>query len=256
MMLRAQGLAELPNVRHGFFTREGGVSEGPWAALNVGLRGGDRPEHIAANRARAAAALGLGAERLVTVRQMHGVRVERVTGPWDNASAPEADGLVTATPDLLLGVLSADCGPILLADPVAGVVGAAHAGWKGALAGIAEATVAAMVELGASRPRIAAALGPCIAQASYEVGPEFVARFAADDPESAVCFRHGHAPFKALFDLKAYVGLRLRRAGLDRIELLPEDTCAESARFFSFRRTTLEGGERFGLQLSAIARAG
>lgn len=256
MKLHAAGLGALPGIRHAFFTRRGGVSAGPWASLNVGLRGGDEPARIAANRARAAAALGLAADRLVTLRQVHGVHVERVDAPWDDGAAPEADGLVTARPDLLLGVLSADCGPILLADAEAGVIGAAHAGWKGALAGIAEATVAAMAELEARPARIVAALGPCIAQASYEVGPEFVARFAESDPESAAYFRHGHAPFKALFDLKGYVGLRLRRAGLTRIELLPEDTCAEAERFFSFRRATIEGDGHFGLQLSAIARAG
>lgn len=255
MMLRADLLAGLPGVRHGFFTREGGVSQGVWASLNVGLRNGDAPEAVALNRARAAAALGLRPEQLVTARQVHGATALVVDGPWDNAAAPEADGLVTARPGLLLGVLSADCGPVLLADPEVGVVAAVHAGWKGALAGIVEATVAAMTGLGARPERIVAAVGPCIAQASYEVGPEFVARFAETDPTSAACFAPGSSPFKALFDLKAYIGARLRQAGVERVELLPHDTCADEKRFFSFRRTTIRGEDRFGLQLSAITVA-
>lgn len=251
MTIRSEPLAVVPGVRHAFFTREGGVSEGPFASLNAGSRGGDLPERVAANRARAAALLGVGAGRLVTARQVHGATALVVTEPWDPAAPPEADGLVTDRPGLLLGVLSADCGPLLLADPAAGVVAAAHAGWKGALSGIVEGTVTAMVELGAAPKRVVAALGPCIAQASYEVGPEFVARFAAADRASARFF-HLAADAKALFDLKGYVEERLRRAGIAAVDLLPHDTCAEPSRFFSYRRATLRGEQRFGLQLSAI----
>jgi YfiH family protein len=152
----------------------------------------------------------------------------------------------------VLGVLTADCGPLLLADAHAGVIGAAHAGWKGALGGIVESAVAAMTGLGADPRRIMAALGPCIAQPSYEVGPEFVARFAGTDGASAACFTPAPGHVKALFDLKGYVASRLRRAGVERIEVLPHDTCADAERFFSFRRTTIRGEERFGLQLSGI----
>lgn len=255
MRIPSRALAELPGVRHGFFTRRGGVSEGPWASLNVGLRGGDDPARVAENRARAAAALGLGADRLVTARQVHGAMALVVEEPWDNRTAPEADALVTRTPGLLLGVLSADCGPILLADPEAGVVGAAHAGWKGALAGVAEAAVAAMAALGAAPGRITAALGPCIAQPSYEVGPDLVDRFRAEDPASARFFAPAGESGKATFDLKGYLAARLARAGVQRVDVLPHDTYAEEDLFFSFRRTTHRGEAGFGLQLAAVAVA-
>lgn len=255
MTIHAAALAAVPGLRHAFFTREGGLSEGPYTSLNVGWRGGDLPERVAANRARAAALLGIRAERLVTARQVHGATALVVTQPWEAAAAPEADGLVTDRPGLLLGVLSADCGPLLLADPEAGVVGAAHAGWKGALAGIVEATVAAMTGLGAAPERVVAALGPCIAQASYEVGPEFVARFAAGDPTSAGLFRPAPGGVKMLFDLKGYIAGRLRQAGVVQVELLPHDTLANAETFFSYRRATLQGERLFGLQLSAVCRA-
>lgn len=254
MMLQSEALASLPGVRHGFFTRTGGVSEGVWASLNVGLRGGDDPARIAQNRTRVAAALGAEPGRLITARQVHGVTTLTVTAPWDNTNAPEADAIVTDRPGLLLGVLTADCGPVLLADPRAGVIGAVHAGWKGALGGVLESAVAAMTDLGAAADRIAAALGPCIGQASYEVGPEFVARFAAEDPDSAAFFAPG-AGGKAQFDLKGFIALRLRRAGVGPVDRLPHDTCADTAQFFSFRRATRRGEVGFGLQLSAIVRA-
>jgi YfiH family protein len=252
MMLRSSELAALPGLRHAFFTREGGVSRGVWASLNVGLRSGDDPERVAQNRARAAAALSVPAERLVTARQVHSAVALVVREPWDNGAAPEADAIVTDRPGLLLGVLTADCGPVLLADPLAGVIGAVHAGWKGALGGVVEAAVAAMAGLGAAPARITAALGPCIGRESYEVGPEFVARFAATDGASSTFFAPAPGHVKALFDLKGYVASRLRRAGVERIELLPNDTCAEPDLFFSFRRTTLRGEDRFGLQMSGV----
>ena len=251
MMLRSDPLAAVPGVRHAFFTRTGGVSEGVWGTLNMGLRGGDEPARVAENRGRAAAALGVAAPHLVTARQVHGVTALAVTAPWDNATAPEADAIVTDRPGLLLGVLTADCGPVLLADREASVIGAVHAGWQGALDGVLEAALAAMAGLGAAPGRITAALGPCIAQASYEVGPEFVARFLGRDAASAACFAPGVGG-KARFDLKAFVAARLRRAGVGRIDALPHDTCADAGRFFSYRRTTLRGEGGFGLQLSAI----
>ena len=254
MRLEVETLAGIDGVRHGFFGRRGGVSEGVWSSLNVGLRSGDDPERIAANRARATAALGLAPDRLVTARQVHGVTALAVTEPWPVEAAPEADALVTDRPGLLLGVLAADCGPVLFADAEAGVVGAAHAGWKGALAGVLEATVEAMIELGASPGRITAVLGPCIAQPSYEVGPEFVARFVEAEPDHARFF----APDgdRARFDLKGFIAARLVAAAVGRVQVLPHDTCADEDRFFSYRRTTLRREERFGLQLAGIALAG
>lgn len=253
MMLHAPALADRPGLRHAFFTRQGGVSEGVWSSLNMGLRSGDRPEHVRENRARAAAAFGVPPERLVIARQVHSAAARVVTEPWDAEAAPEVDAIVTDRPGLMLGVLTADCGPLLLADPDAGVIGAVHAGWRGALDGVVEAAAAAMAGLGAAPERIVAALGPCIAQASYEVGPEFATRFLADDPASAACFTDPAANARSRFDLKRYVAVRLRRAGVERIEVMPHDTCADEARFFSFRRTTKRGERQFGLQLSAIA---
>jgi YfiH family protein len=250
MRLEAASLRDLGRVRHGFFGRQGGVSEGPWASLNVGLRGGDRADAIATNRTRAAAELGVAGDRLVTARQVHGVTAIEVEGTWDNWSAPEADALVTDRPGLLLGVLTADCGPVLLADPEAGVIGAAHAGWKGALTGVLGEVVAAMVRLGARGERITAALGPCIGPRSYEVGPEFLERFVAHDPDFGRHF--DERPGRPHFNLRSFIGERLQAAGVGRVELLDHDTCAEDELFFSFRRTTLRREERFGLQLSGI----
>ena len=250
MRLETQALTRMPGVRHGFFGRKGGVSEGVYDSLNVGLRSGDQPERITANRARVACDLGAAPERLVTARQVHGSSALAIREPWDNWHAPEADALVTDRPGLLLGVLAADCGPVLLADVDAGVIGAAHAGWKGALGGVLEAVVGAMRRLGAQPGRITAALGPCIAQPSYEVGAEFVDRFARAEPDSNAFFVP--ASDKAAFDLKGFIAMRLDRAGVGTIEALPHDTCAEHDRFFSYRRTTLRREDRFGLQLSAI----
>ena len=254
MRILSPALAGIAGVRHGFFGRRGGVSEGPWASLNVGLRSGDQPERIATNRALAAAELGAGPGRLVTARQVHGAGVLTVAEPWDNLQPPEADALVTDRQELLLGVLTADCGPVLLADATAGVIGAAHAGWKGALGGVLEAVVAAMGGLGARPGRITAALGPCIGQPSYEVGPEFAARFAEAEPGSQRFFAPAGA--RPVFDLKGFIAMRLTRAGVGRVETLAHDTCADEERFFSYRRSTLRREERFGLQLSAIALGG
>lgn len=246
--------SELLNVRHGFFGRQGGVSEGVWSSLNVGLRSGDRPERIAANRARVAAEMGVAPDRLITARQVHGAEAMAVTRPWDNTAEPEADALVTDRPGLLLGVLTADCGPVMLADREAGVIGAAHAGWKGALGGVLEGVVAAMTGLGARPERIAAVVGPCIAQSSYEVGPEFMARFTDVDTVNAQYFTPNGG--RALFDLKAYIAQRLRGTGVERVDVLRDDTCADADRFFSYRRATLRREESFGLQLSAIVLEG
>ncbi|MDX6750785.1 peptidoglycan editing factor PgeF [Geminicoccaceae bacterium 1502E] len=250
MMIRAKALA-VGGLRHAFFTREGGLSEGPFASLNMGLRSGDAPATVAGNRALAAAALEVEPSRLVTARQVHGTLCLEVVRPWPMEEAPDADALVTRERGLAIGVLSADCAPVLLADAGAGVVGAAHAGWKGALGGVLESVVAGMLAAGARLERIHAAVGPCIGRRSYEVGPELEARFVQADPASAGFF--GNAGSRPHLDLEGYVAMRLGRAGVKRVEALGRDTCAEAERFFSYRRACLSGETRFGLQLSAIA---
>ena len=248
--LRAAGL-ELPGVAHAFFTREGGVSAGVYASLNGGVGSADTPKAVAENRARMAAALGLPAARLLVPFQVHSPDVATVSAPWSPEERPRCDGIVTATPALALGVTGADCGMVLFADPTARVIGAAHAGWKGARDGVVEATVAAMAAIGARASRIVAALGPCIAQASYEVGPEFVDAFAVD-PEAERYFGASRNAGRALFDLHGYIGLRAARAGVEFVDL-GLDTYADEARFFSYRRKTHRGEADYGRLVSAIA---
>ena len=249
--IRAPALG-LPGVAHAFFTREGGVSEGVYATLNGGVGSSDAPAHVAENRARMAAMLGVAPERLLVPYQVHSPDVVTVSAPWDER--PRCDGIVTATRGLGLGVTGADCGMILFADASAGVVGAAHAGWKGARDGVVEATVAAMVALGATASRVVAVLGPCIAQASYEVGPEFVAAFGGD-PEAARHFEPSRNPGRAMFNLHGYIGLRAKRAGVAEFVDLGHDTYADEARFFSYRRKTHRGEPDYGRLVSAIALA-
>lgn len=231
-------------VRHGFFTRRGGVSTGPFASLNCSLSGTDDPAHVAANRAAVTAALG--AEQLLGATQVHGADVVTATEPWPAGRGPRADALVTARPGLALGIVTADCTPVLLADP-AGIVGAVHAGWRGALAGVLEATVAAMRALGARN--IVAAIGPSIRQASYEVRADLRDAVLARDPADARFFTDGR-PGHWQFDLAGYCAARL--AGLARVDILAADTAAEPDRFFSHRRRTLENGGPIGHQISAI----
>lgn len=250
-MRTAESLSGLPGLRHAFFTRDGGVSQGIYASLNCGLGSGDAMEAVLENRTRAAAALDRSATELVTLFQIHSADVIQVEEPWPAAERPRADGLVTDRPGVVLGILTADCAPILFADAEARVVGAAHAGWKGALSGVAEATLAAMERLGARRRNIAAAVGPAIGQASYEVGPEFAQAFLAADPANARFFHPGQGD-RQHFDLKGYVAARLTAAGVARVSLDPADTQAEEARFFSYRRTTKLGGRDYGRLLSAI----
>jgi YfiH family protein len=253
-MLSAANLAQTERVRHGFFTREGGVSEGAFASLNCGYSSGDEPRRIEANRARALGQLGVAAASLCTGRQVHGAAVVIARTPQPDRPTVKADALVTDRPGITLGVLSADCAPVLLADPAAGVIGAAHAGWRGALAGVIEATADAMVQLGAVRARISGAIGPCIAQASYEVGPELLAQFQAEDPGCAGWFEPVTGSADRLrLDLRGYALRRLARAGIEDRAALAGDTHADEARFFSARRTRQRGGDRFGLLLSAIA---
>lgn len=231
-------------VRHGFFTRRGGISTGPFASLNCSLSGADDPAHVAVNRAAVADALG--AAHLLGVTQVHGADVATVTDPWPTGKGPRADALVTARPGLALGIVTADCTPVLLADP-AGVVGAVHAGWRGALAGVLEATVAAMRALGARD--IVAAIGPSIRQASYEVRADLRDAVLARDPADARFFADGR-PEHWQFDLAGYCAARL--AGLARVDTLAADTAAEPERFFSHRRRTLENSGPIGHQISAV----
>ncbi len=244
------------DIVHGFFGREGGVSQGPFDSLNCAITTGDRPEDIGENRRRAARALGADPAGLVSTYQIHSADVVAVDAPWGLDARPKADALVTRVPGVTLGILTADCAPILFSDAEAGVVGAAHAGWRGAKLGVAEATVAAMAQLGADPRRIDAAVGPCIGKASYEVGPEFPGPFLADDPANTRFFRPGVREGRSMFDLAGYVGERLQRLGLKSVSLLGRDTCAEGDRFFSYRRTCLAGETKFGCEISAIAIRG
>ena len=251
-MITAEVLGNVSGVRHAFFTRRGGVSEGAYASLNCGYGSGDDPERVRANRARAAQKLGLDGSALATAYQTHSAAVAVVDGAWAPEDAPRADGLVTATPGIAIGVLTADCVPVLFADPAAGVVGAAHAGWRGARAGILEATVEAMTELGARTADIVAGIGPCIGQGSYEVGPEFHTEFVTDNPGNEDFFTPDESGARYLFDLSGYVGRRLSALALAAVEAVSVDSCADEERFFSYRRAARRGETAYGRGLSAI----
>ena len=255
-MLQALSLAELDGLHHAFFTRAGGVSQGVYATLNGGTGSNDAPDKIAENRARMASILGVTADRLLTAYQIHSPDVVTVEQPWTQQTRPRADAIVTKTPRLAIGVSTADCGPLLFADSRAGVIGAAHAGWRGALTGVIEATVAAMEKLGASRARIVAALGPTISQPNYEVGPEFVARFTAADADNARFFIASPKAGHAMFDLPGYIAIRIARAGIANFEDLALCTYAEPDRFYSFRRATHRNEPDYGRHINAIALAG
>jgi YfiH family protein len=241
-----------PSLAHGFFGRNGGVSTGLYASLNAGIGSRDDAAHVAENRARIAQAIsGSRAVPLLSLYQVHSPTVLTVDAPF-TGDRPQADALVTRTPNLVLGILTADCGPVLFADPHAGVIGAAHAGWKGAHSGVLEQTIAAMEALGATRRHIAAVLGPCIHQPSYEVGSEFLARFTAEAQHRF--FSAGEKPEKYQFDLPAYILARLRTAGIAQVAQIAHDTCADAARYFSYRRSTLHAEPDYGRQVSAILR--
>ena len=242
--------AALAGVPHGFLGRAGGVSTGLYAGLNVGFGSNDDRAAITENRSLATEAILPGAQ-LVTVHQVHSPDVVAVTKPFADDARPPADALVTATPGLLLGILTADCVPVLFTDRQAGVVGAAHAGWKGALSGVTDRTLSAMEALGADVSRISCAIGPCIAKQSYEVDLGFVARFTDDDPANERFFadgREGHAQF----DIEAYVAARLASAGVTRIELLGQDTYSQPEQFYSYRRSCHKGEPGYGRQISLI----
>lgn len=236
-------------ARHGFFTRRGGVSEGPYASLNASLSGGDDPARVRENRRRIAAALGVAPTQLIGVRQVHGTAVITADAPWPEGAGAEADALVSARPGLALGVVTADCAPVLFFDPATGIAGAAHAGWRGAAAGVLEATLAAMGALGAARGRILAAIGPCIAQASYEVAGDLHAVVAATRYDAAQ-FLAPARPGHWQFDLAGYCAARLRAAGAVPT-ILGHDTFADS-RFYSHRRRTTSEPGPIGHQLSVI----
>jgi len=248
-------LADGGAVRHAFFTRQGGVSSGIFASLNCGFGSRDDRDKVAQNRAIAAERLGLASDRLVTCHQVHGVDVVTVERPWAYGESPRADAMVSRVPGVALGILAADCAPVLFADAAAGVVGAAHGGWRGTLSGVLEATVAAMTALGARAERIAAGIGPCIAQPSYEVGPEFRDAFLAPDAESAACFMPAQRPGHLLFDLPGYIACRLMRMELAAVAWSGHDTAADPERFFSYRRACKNGERDYGRGLAAIALA-
>lgn len=254
MPLRAAALG-LGGIRHAFFTRDGGVSDGLYASLNCSLGSGDDLAKVEENRRRALDALGAAPGGLATVHQVHGAAVASVERPWPYADRPRADALTTRVPGIALGILTADCAPVLFADPAVPVIAAAHAGWRGAIGGVIEATIAAMEQKGAAPARIRAAIGPCIGGASYEVGPEFPAPFLAESPDNARFFATAPRERHWRFDLGRYVEAKLRRLGLGIVERIAADTCAEPERFFSYRRACLAGERQFGHLLSAICLA-
>lgn len=251
--LESETLADLPGLRHGFFTRRGGVSSGVYASLNCGLGSGDDPEAVRENRTRAMATFGLDEAALATAYQVHSAEVLVVEKPWRATARPKVDSLVTREPGIAVGVLAADCTPILFAEPKARIVAAAHAGWRGALSGVVEATVETMLSLGAVLGEIRAAIGPTIAQRSYEVGPEFPGAFLAEDARNAAFFAPSARDGHFMFDLPGYVAMELERLGVASIDRLARDTYAEPELFFSYRRNTHEGIKDYGRDLSAIA---
>ena len=252
-LLQAPALAALAGIRHAFFTRGGGVSDGIYASLNGGPGSEDAPANVSENRDRMAAMLGVRPDRFLTAYQIHSPDVVTIERPWSAQERPRADAIVTRTPGLAIGVTTADCAPVLLADQQAGVIGAAQPGWRGAATGILEATIAAMERCGADRARMVAALGPMIRQPNYEVGPELVARFTAEDGANARFFQPSPRPDHALFDLPGYIAARLAHAGVARVEDLGHCTYGDPARFFSYRRSTHRQERDYGRHINAIA---
>jgi YfiH family protein len=255
MLMSSDVLSAVPGLRHAFFTREGGVSDGIYGGLNGGLGSSDVPAKVLENRRRMAEHMGVAPENFLSLHQIHSPDVVVATGPWDSPARPKADAIVTRTEQLAIGVTTADCGPVLFVDPAHRVIGAAHAGWKGALTGVLEATLDAMEELGAERGQIVAAIGPMIRQPSYEVGAEFVERFLAADAGHAVFFlpsvRAGHA----MFDLAGFIRMRLEKAGVLMVDDLGADTYADD-RFFSYRRSVHRNEPDYGRHVHAIVLEG
>ena len=251
MTLTSSRLTALPGLRHAFFSRDGGVSEGIYAGLNGGLGSNDDPAHVAENRRRMAAEIGVDPAHFLTVHQVHSPDVAVATAPWDTASRPRVDAMVTKIKGLALGITTADCGPVLFADPEARVIGAAHAGWKGALTGVLEATIEAMQTLGAERSQIQVAIGPLIRQPSYEVGAEFVERFVREDGENSLFFIPSAQEGHAMFDLAGYIRMRLTRSDVGGIDDTGIDTYPND-KLFSYRRSVHRKEPDYGRQIHAI----
>jgi polyphenol oxidase len=252
MFIQAPALASQPNIRHAFFTREGGVSEGIYASLNGGVGSSDDPEKVRENRRRIAEALSVAPEALISVYQVHSPDAVIVEGAWRD-ERPKADAMVTSVPGLALGITTADCGPVLFADAQARVIGAAHAGWRGAVTGVLQSTVAAMERLGARRENIVAVLGPTISQKAYEVGPDFIERFTTEAPGYGRFLKEAERPSHAMFDLPGFIGARLQAAGVGVFTDLGLCTYSDEERFFSYRRTTHRQEPDYGRLISAIA---
>ena len=253
LSIEAPELSACAGIRHAFFTRRGGVSKGEYTSLNGGLGSQDAPEHVVENRARMCAQLGVRTDRLVSLYQVHSAEAVTVEAPFAPSERPRADAMVTRVKGLALGIATADCGPILFADPAEGVVGAAHAGWKGALTGVIDATVTAMEALGARRHRIVAVLGPTISQRSYEVGPDFIARFRSEAPGMDRFLGAGTRADHAQFDLPGFILARLAEAEVAEAAALDLCTYADAERFYSYRRATHRGEPDYGRLISAIA---
>ena len=251
MTLGSSLLSAIPGLRHAFFSREGGVSEGIYEGLNGGIGSNDDTANVAENRRRMAEQMGVTSDRLLTLYQVHSPDVVVVTTPWGDAARPKADALVTRTEGIAIGVTAADCGPILFVDPNARVIGAAHAGWKGALTGILESTIGAMEKLGADRGGIVAAIGPLIRQHSYEVGSEFVERFLDADAGNAMFFLPGERDGHSMFDLAGFIRMRLENAGVLMIDDVGIDTYSDE-RFFSYRRSVHRKEPDYGRHVHAI----
>jgi polyphenol oxidase len=251
MFIQAPALASHSGIRHAFFTRQGGVSDGIYASLNGGIGSSDEPAKVQENRRRMAEALGAKHDALISVYQVHSPDAVIVEGPW-RGERPKADAMVTATPGLALGITTADCGPVLFADAEARVIGAAHAGWRGAVTGVLESTIAAMERLGARRATIVAVLGPTISQKAYEVRPDFIKRFAEEAPGHERFFMETERPDHAMFDLPGFIGARLEAAGIEAFTNLGLCTYSDEERFFSYRRTTHRKEPDYGRLISAI----
>jgi YfiH family protein len=251
MFIQAPALASQSGIRHAFFTRQGGVSDGIYASLNGGIGSSDEPAKVQENRRRMVEALGVEHDALISVYQVHSPDAVIVEGPW-RGERPKADALVTAMPGLALGITTADCGPVLFADEEARVIGAAHAGWRGAVTGVLESTLTAMERLGARREKIVAVLGPTISQNAYEVGPDFIRRFTEEAPGHERFFKEAERPDHAMFDLPGFIGGRLEAAGIGAFTNLGLCTYSDEERFFSYRRTTHRKEPDYGRLISAI----
>ena len=251
-MFQSDLLTRIDGINHGFFTREGGVSSGLYASLNCGFGSDDRRADVAENRNRIAKRLGVGENHLITTRQFHSAEVVTARKPWGIDRSPRADAIVTSEKNLAIAVLAADCTPVLFADPVASVIAAAHAGWRGALAGVLRETITRMEELGARRSRIIAAIGPTLSQAAYEVGFDFRDNFLDESPENACFFGQGSTD-KPYFDLPGYIATQLREAGVEAIEDIGQCTYENESLFFSYRRSVHRCEADYGRQMSVVS---